>query len=261
MSYGSDRGKAESVPQGDRDEQSARTCGGGIDPVRRITHNGADFEGAGMDFTTMFTADWYLALGQVILIDLFLSGDNAIIIGLAAAGLPPELRRKAIIYGVVMATVLRIVLSIIAFKLLTIIGLTLAGGLLLTWVCWKMWREIKDHGEQLKAVDGDTTNGEEKHSTEKSFRQALIAIVIADVSMALDNVLGVAGAAGDHVEVLVFGLVLSIALMAIAANYIARIIERYHWIAYIGLAVIAWVAGDMIYRGATEVAAVVSASL
>lgn len=214
-----------------------------------------------MDFAAMFTPDWYLALGQVILIDLFLSGDNAIIIGLAAAGLPSELRRKAIIYGVIAATVLRIILSLITFKLLAIIGLTLAGGLLLAWVCWKMWREIKDHGEQLKAVDDDDTNDGGEPGTNKTFRQALTAIVIADVSMALDNVLGVAGAAGEYIEVLVFGLVLSIALMAVAANYIARVIERYHWIAYIGLAVIAWVAGDMIFRGFNEVAAHVTAAL
>jgi YjbE family integral membrane protein len=206
----------------------------------------------------LFSPEWFVALGTVVVIDLVLSGDNAIVIGLAAAGLPAQLRRKAIFYGVIAATVLRILFAVVTFHLLTIIGLTLAGGLLLLWVCWKMWREIRDHGEQLKAVENGETppNGPAGADAArvKSFRQALLAIVIADVSMALDNVLGVAGAAHEHLDVLIFGLILSIALMAIAANYIARIIERYHWIAYIGLAVVGWVAIDMIIRGMTEVA-------
>jgi YjbE family integral membrane protein len=205
-----------------------------------------------------FSPDWFIALGTVIVIDLVLSGDNAIVIGLAAAGLPPLQRRRAIFYGVIAATVLRILFAVVTFKLLTIIGLTLAGGLLLLWVSWKMWREIRDHGEQLRAVEDAEKNGQAAPvNRDKTFFQALIAIVVADVSMALDNVLGVAGAADEHVEVLIFGLILSIALMAVAANYIARIIERHHWIAYIGLAVIAYVAIDMIYRGINEVAAAV----
>lgn len=203
----------------------------------------------------MISPDWFIALGTVIVIDLVLSADNAIVIGLAAAGLPAQQRRKVIIYGVAAATVLRILFAVVTFKLLTIIGLTLAGGLLLLWVCWKMWREIQDQGEQLKAVaDGDES---QKTNKNKTFFQALIAIVVADVSMALDNVLGVAGAAHEHIEVLIFGLILSIALMAVAANYIARIIERHHWIAYIGLGVVAYVAVNMIYRGIGEVAAAV----
>lgn len=201
----------------------------------------------------MISPDWFIALGTVIVIDLVLSADNAIVIGMAAAGLPARQRRRAIVYGVAAATVLRILFAVVTFKLLTIIGLTLAGGLLLLWVCWKMWREIRDHGEQLTALDDES----EKVKKDKTFFQALIAIVVADVSMALDNVLGVAGAAHEHVEVLIFGLILSIALMAVAANYIARIIERHHWIAYIGLVVIAYVAVDMIYRGISEVAAAV----
>ena len=203
----------------------------------------------------MISPDWFIALGTVIVIDLVLSGDNAIVIGIAASGLPAKQRRKVIIYGVAAATVLRILFAIVTLKLLTIIGLTLAGGLLLLWVCWKMWREIQDHGEQLKAVDDG--GAAIKVNKNKSFFQALVAIVVADVSMALDNVLGVAGAAQEHVEVLIFGLILSIALMAVAANYIARVIERYHWIAYIGLGVVAYVAVDMIYRGINEVAAAV----
>ena len=210
----------------------------------------------------MFTPEWFVALGTVIVIDLVLSGDNAIVIGLAASGLPPLLRRKAIIYGMIVATVARIIFAVITFQLLKITGLTLAGGLLLLWVCWKMWREIRDRGEQFRAVEnGDLVgedSGEADAKAEKNFRQALIAIVIADVTMALDNILGVAGAAKEHAEVLIFGLVLSIALMAVAANYIAQIIERYHWIAYVGLAIIGWVSIDMIIRGSGQVFTVIS---
>ena len=210
----------------------------------------------------MFTPEWFVALGTVIVIDLVLSGDNAIVIGLAASGLPPVLRRKAIIYGMIVATVARIIFAVITFQLLKIIGLTLAGGLLLLWVCWKMWREIRDRGEQLRAVQNGEQVGEDggeaNAKVEKNFRQALIAIVIADITMALDNILGVAGAAKEHAEVLIFGLVLSIALMAIAANYIAQIIERYHWIAYVGLAIIGWVSIDMIIRGGDQVFTVIS---
>lgn len=210
----------------------------------------------------MFTPEWFVALGTVIVIDLVLSGDNAIVIGLAASGLPPVLRRKAIIYGMIVATVARIIFAVITFQLLKIIGLTLAGGLLLLWVCWKMWREIRDRGGQLRAVQNGEQVGEDggeaNAKVEKNFRQALIAIVIADITMALDNILGVAGAAKEHAEVLIFGLVLSIALMAIAANYIAQIIERYHWIAYVGLAIIGWVSIDMIIRGGDQVFTVIS---
>jgi YjbE family integral membrane protein len=200
----------------------------------------------------LFSAEWFTALGSVIVIDLVMSGDNAIIVGLAAAGLPPELRRKAIVVGVAAATVLRIFFALITFQLLQIIGLTLAGGLLLLWVSWKMWRDIRQRNAEQRKQAGEEVSEQSRGS--KTFRQALIAIVVADVSMALDNILGVAGAAHDHIEVLVFGLVLSIALMAVAANYIAKLIERHNWIGYVGLVVIAWVAVDMIVRGYSEVA-------
>ena len=200
----------------------------------------------------MFSPEWFTALGSVIIIDLVMSGDNAIIVGLAAAGLPPELRRKAIVLGVAVATVLRIFFALITFQLLQIIGLTLAGGLLLLWVSWQMWHDIRRRNVAENDQSGEDADGA---SGGKTPRQALMAIVIADVSMALDNILGVAGAAHDHIEVLIFGLVLSIALMAVAANYIAKLIERHSWIGYIGLAVIAWVAVDMIVRGYSEVAA------
>ena len=194
------------------------------------------------------------ALGSVIVIDIVMSGDNAIIIGLAAAGLPPELRRKAIVYGIMAATVLRIAFATVTFHLLAILGLTLAGGLLLAWVCWRMWREIR--GGQLEATvaEGGEIEATEPPAGTKTLRQAMVAIIIADVSMSLDNVLAVAGAAHEFLWVLVFGLMLSITLMAVAANYLARLLERHHWVAYVGLVIVAYVAGDMIYRGLMEIA-------
>jgi YjbE family integral membrane protein len=190
------------------------------------------------------------AFGSVIIIDIVMSGDNAVIIGMAAAGLPLALRRRAIIYGIMAATVLRIIFASITVQLLAILGLTLAGGLLLAWVCWHMWREIR--GGQMQADDDGEDN--KPRAEVKTLRQAMITIIIADVTMSFDNVLAVAGAAQDHIWVLVFGLVLSVALMAVAANYIAGLLERHHWIAYVGLVIIAYVAGDMVYRGFIEVA-------
>ena len=194
-------------------------------------------------------------LATIIAIDIVMSGDNAIIIGMAAAGLEPELRRRAIIYGIAGATVLRILFAAVAFQLLAIIGLTLAGGLLLAWVCWRMWRDLRDRS--APAVDGGRAAGNAKPT--KTLRRAMINIIVADVSMSLDNVLAVAGAARDHMGMLVFGLVLSIALMAVAANYIAGLLERHKWIAYVGLVVIVYVAVDMIWRGTNEIRAVVLA--
>ncbi|RUM25432.1 TerC family protein [Rhizobium vallis] len=197
-----------------------------------------------MDF---FTAAALTALLQVIAIDLVLAGDNAVVIGLAAAGLEASQRRKAIVVGILAATVLRILFASVAVYLLAIVGLLLAGGLLLLWVCWKMWRELRaGHGD---AHDGANAEGLPK----KTFFQAATQIVIADVSMSLDNVLAVAGAAREHPGVLVIGLGLSIALMGIAANLIARLLNRHRWIAYIGLLIILYVSLDMIHRGAVEV--------
>ena len=211
----------------------------------------------------LLTAPELTALGTVIIIDIVMSGDNAIIIGMAAAGLPAELRRRAICVGIAAATVLRILFASVTFHLLAIIGLTLAGGLLLLWVSWKMWREIRSG--QMTAPGNDASNvsnnpapvhgnpGNPVKST-KTLRQALVAIVVADVSMSLDNVLAVAGAAHNSLWILVFGLTLSIVLMAVASNYIAKLLERHHWIAYIGLVIVTYVAVDMIYRGFIEVA-------
>jgi len=187
---------------------------------------------------------------QVIMIDLVLAGDNAVVIGLAAAGLPPERRSRAILVGVVAATVLRIVFAGIAIELLEIVGLLLAGGILLLWVCWKMWRELR--GPSAEETEAALTAGE-AHVPRKTFAQAAWQIVLADISMSLDNVLAVAGAARDHPVALVFGLGLSIVLMGIAASFIARLLNRHRWIAYLGLAVILYVALDMVWRGFLDV--------
>ncbi len=200
------------------------------------------------------------AFGQVVLIDLVLAGDNAIVIGLAAAGLPAEQRNKAILVGIIAATVLRIGFAAITVQLLAIVGLLLAGGLLLLWVCWKMWRELRipaeiahSGQEALADADLDQSGGIAEGAPKKTFGQAALQILIADVTMSLDNVLAVAGASREYPLVLVFGLVLSIALMGVAAAYIATLLHRHRWIAYVGLAVILYVALDMIWRGANDV--------
>jgi len=200
------------------------------------------------------------AFFQVIMIDLVLAGDNAIVIGLAAAGLPKDQRTKVILIGIAAATLLRIVFALLTTQLLQIVGLLLAGGLLLLWVCWKMWRELRTPHEEMveaeEALSGADINADGTiagKAPRKTFAQAAWQIVIADVSMSLDNVLAVAGAARDHPYVLIFGLVLSIALMGIAAGFIANLLQKHRWIAYVGLAVILYVALDMIYRGFYEV--------
>src|ERR1700754_1859005 len=201
------------------------------------------------------TADVLTALFQVIIIDLVLAGDNAIVIGLAAAGLPAGQRTKAILIGIGAATLLRIIFAGLTTQLLQIVGLLLAGGILLLWVCWKMWRELRDsaaHAE-LAVADGVPIGTGTDDAPRKTLAQATWQIIVADVSMSLDNVLAVAGAAREHPWVLVFGLALSIALMGLAASFIAGLLQRFRWIAYIGLAVILYVAVEMIYRGWLEV--------
>ena len=215
----------------------------------------------------VFTAAGFAALLQVIAIDLVLAGDNAIVIGLAAAGLPAEQRKKAILIGVLAATVLRIGFAAVTVKLLAIVGLLLAGGILLLWVCWKMWRELRtSHADEHEATEALANSDLNKDGTvaagkpRKTLMQAATQIVIADVSMSLDNVLAVAGAARDHFSVLIIGLILSIGLMGLAASFIAKLLHRHRWIAYIGLLIILYVALDMIYRGALEVWPHVSAA-
>jgi YjbE family integral membrane protein len=208
------------------------------------------------------------AFVQVILIDLVLAGDNAIVIGLAAAGLPPEQRNKAILVGVLAATVLRIAFAGVTTQLLQVVGLLFAGGLLLLWVCWKMWRELRtSHDTENNGVEAFSDYDINADGTiagrlpRKTFAAAAWQIVVADVTMSLDNVLAVAGAAREHPMVLVFGLALSIALMGLAASMIARLLQRHRWIAYFGLAVIFYVAVDMMVRGAQELKPIVRAAL
>jgi len=200
----------------------------------------------------IFNADVLTALFQVILIDLVLAGDNAIVIGLAAAGLPAAQRSRAILIGVGAATLLRIVFAALTTQLLAIVGLLLAGGILLLWVCWKMWRELRNPAH---AVDeqGNPLVADTEGAPRKTLAQATWQIIVADVSMSLDNVLAVAGAAREHPWVLVFGLALSIAMMGVAATFIARLLQKHRWIAYVGLVVILYVAGEMVYRGVVEV--------
>ncbi len=204
------------------------------------------------------------ALFQVIAIDLVLAGDNAIVIGMAAAGLPKEMRTRAIVLGIGAATVMRIAFALAATWLLGIIGLLLAGGILLLWVCWKMWSELRhspeDEQRAEEALEGADLNRDGTiagGAARKTFAQAALQIVIADVSMSLDNVLAVAGAAHEHPIVLVFGLGLSIALMGFAASFVARVLNRFRWIAYVGLAIILYVSLEMIWRGGLEVLAAV----
>jgi len=217
---------------------------------------------------SLYSADVWIALGQVIMIDLVLAGDNAIVIGLAAAGLPKEQRNKAILLGIIAATVLRIGFAAITTQLLAIVGLLFAGGVLLLWVCWKMWRELRVHAhEENNAVEAVTGQDLNKDGTiaggapRKTFAQAAWQIVIADLTMSLDNVLAVAGAAREHPWVLVFGLALSIALMGLAATFIASLLQKHRWIAYVGLAVILYVALEMIFRGGMELRPYVGAML
>jgi YjbE family integral membrane protein len=193
---------------------------------------------------TLLQPGGLVALAQVLMIDVVLAGDNAVVIGLAAARVPVALRRKVIFWGLVAAVVLRIAMAAVAVKLLAIIGLTLAGGILLLWVCWRMWRDIS----------GDKNHIAPEIETGASAKRAILQILVADVSMSLDNVLAVAGAARDHLDVLIVGLLMSVGLMGAAANVIARLLERYRWIAYIGLAIVVYVAISMVWHGWAEVA-------
>jgi YjbE family integral membrane protein len=190
--------------------------------------------------------DWtqdLVALAQVVMIDVALAGDNAVVVGLAVAGLPARQKRPAILLGIGGATVIRIAMGAVALQLLAIIGLLLAGGILLLWVCWKMFRELRR--THRIAIDGAGT---------KTLGQAMVQIVLADVSMSLDNVLAVAGAAHDRFWVLVTGLLLSVGLMGLAAGLIARLLERHRWIAWVGLLIVMYVALTMIWHGGHEVA-------
>ncbi len=189
-----------------------------------------------------------LALIQVLLIDLTLAGDNAVVVGLAVIGLPARERRLAILFGIIAATAIRIGLAVMALRLLAIIGLTLAGGLLLLWVCWRMYRELKGQVSLPGA-----TSPQSATVRPGQLRRVIVRIVLADLSMSLDNVLAVAGAAGQHVWVLVIGLAVSVLLMGAAAALVARLLERYRWIAWIGLLIVLAVSIELIVRGSNEV--------
>jgi YjbE family integral membrane protein len=192
---------------------------------------------------TLFEPGGLFALAQVLMIDVVLAGDNAVVIGLAAARVPHALRRKVIVAGLAAAVLLRLAMALVAVQLMQIIGLILAGGILLLWVSWRFWRDIScNHAKGHAEINPDA-----------SLRQAILQITLADVSMSLDNVLAVAGAAREHLDVLVIGLLLSVALMGAAANLIARLLERYRWISYLGLAIVVYVALSMIWSGSRDV--------
>ena len=197
-----------------------------------------------MDLSDLLTLGGLAAIGQVVLIDLVLAGDNAIVVGALAAGLPAAQRKQVILIGIGAALVLRILFALAVTQLLQIVGLILAGGLLLLWVAWKMYRELRDPEPGSDAHD--------LPRPARSFAGAAWSVALADVSMSLDNVLAVAGAAREHPSVLIFGLLLAVGLMGVAANLIAQYIDRYRWIAWVGLAVILFVAGRMIYEGFTH---------
>ena len=209
--------------------------------------------------------EWLQPLAMVLFIDIVLAGDNAIVVGMAAAGLPADQRKKAIFWGIIAATVMRIAFASITVQLLSIVGIVLAGGVLLLWVCWKMWRELREQAthdqaeaeaeiERAMAIEhGGGPSPEELGLKRKTFGAALIQIMIADITMSLDNVLAVAGAAHDHPWIMVFGLVLSIALMGLAATFIAKLLNRYRWIAYVGLVIVLYVALHMIWDGGRSV--------
>ena len=208
----------------------------------------------------LFSPAAIAAFFQVIMIDLVLAGDNAIVIGMAAAGLPKSVRNRAILIGIAAATVLRIGFALITTQLLSLGGgLLIAGGVLLLWVCWRMYRELVVPAAHEQAAtealqdadinkDGTIAGG----APRKSLRQAVVQIIVADVSMSLDNVLAVAGAAREHEAVLIFGLALSVALMGLASTFIAGLLNRFHWIAWVGLVIILYVAIRMVYEGADQ---------
>jgi YjbE family integral membrane protein len=193
---------------------------------------------------TLFTQSGLLALLQVLMIDIVLAGDNAVVIGMAAARVAPALRNKVIFWGLAAAVILRVALAAVAVKLLAIIGLTLAGGILLLWVCWRMWRDIRASKSGHDEIKLDKNAG---------LKNAILQIVVADISMSLDNVLGVAGAARDHLDVLIIGLLMSVALMGAAANVIARMLEKVRWISYVGLLIVLYVALNMIWEGTHQI--------
>jgi len=216
------------------------------------------------EIMSWITPEAMVALGTVIMIDLVLAGDNAVVIGMAAAGLPTEQRNKVLLIGIVAATVLRIAFASVTTQLLAIVGLLFAGGVLLLWVAYKLWREIREQSHQdaataegaaAGAAEGADAGGGEvaDGAPRKTLRQAVIQIIVADVSMSLDNVLAVAGASRDHPYVLIFGLAISVVLMGAAAVAIANLLQKHRWIAYVGFVLILYVALQMMWDGGQEI--------
>ncbi len=201
-----------------------------------------------LDFGDVLTPAGLAVLGQVIVIDLMLAGDNVMVLGMLAAGLPAQDRRRVLMLGAGLALVSLVTFAWLATRLLHVVGLLFAGGLLLLWVAWKLFREIRPSASHVR----ETAESPERVPPSKNFAKAAVQVAIADLSMSLDNVLAVAGAARQHPTVLFFGLALSVTLTALAANLVARLIERFRWLAYVGLAVVLYVAGTMIHEGVSD---------
>ncbi len=195
-----------------------------------------------------------IALLQIIVIDVVLAGDNAIVVGMAASRVAPEMRAKVVLWGIVGAVLLRVVFAAVTVQLLAIVGLTLAGGILLMWVCWKMYRELQHNPHATSTGAAVSPGGDVDAGKTMGSRSAILQIIVADVSMSLDNVLAVAGAARGHTMVLIIGLAIAVVLMAVAASLIAKLLARYPWVTWLGLLVVLYVALDMMWRGVLEVA-------
>jgi YjbE family integral membrane protein len=193
-----------------------------------------------------------VALSQIVVIDFVLAGDNAIVVGMAASRVAPALRARVIFWGVAGAVVLRILFAVVATQLLTVVGLTLAGGILLLWVCWKMYREIRLPVAQPAFAGNGAADGTPEGRT-MTFGAALMQIIVADVSMSLDNILAVAGAAKGQIWVLAVGLTIAVAFMALLSAYIAKLLAKFHWIMWIGLLIVLYVALEMIWSGTHQV--------
>ena len=208
----------------------------------------------------LFSSSALIALAQVLMINIVLSGDNAVVIGMVAARVANENRRKVILWGMVAAVVLRILLALVAVDLLDILGLTLAGGILLLWVAWRLYRDIREQSAERAGADifsGEDAPGSVMTTAAVPLARAIRQIAIADISMSLDNVLAIAGAANQNIPVLVIGLVVSIALMGAAAGYIAKLLQRYPALSYVGLALIIYVAGEMLWEGKDDLPEIV----
>lgn len=197
-----------------------------------------------------------VALLQIVVIDVVLAGDNAIVVGMAASRVAPELRAKVIFWGIAGAVVLRIGFAAVTIQLLAIVGLTLAGGILLLWVCWKMYRELRHASHPAPAGAAVSESVDAQTVKPLNVWSAILQIIVADVSMSLDNVLAVAGAAKGHTGILVIGLAIAVVLMAVAASFIAKLLARYPWITWLGLAIVFYVAVEMMWRGSLEVVCV-----